>query len=229
MAPDEPSATFRVSPRLVLGIGLMSGGLVLMLDSLGLVDASDYIRFWPLLVIGVGFAKIFQPCASRAGGAFWVVAGAALLSATTGLFSFGHIWPAFLFVLGAHIAWRALAPRTVAPSADPTSRLDMFAFMGGSRRVVASEDFKGGSATAVMGGCEIDLRSASIVVGETAVLDCFAMWGGVDIRVPPDWVVANEATVFLGGVEDKTHPEPGSSKKLILTGLAVMGGVEVKN
>jgi hypothetical protein len=229
MAPDDTTPAFRISPRLVLGIGLMTCGVVLTMDSLGLVDSDRFIRFWPLLLIGMGIAKLFQPCGSRVGSFFWILAGLGLLSTTTDVFSFDQIWPLLLFLLGAHVFWRALRPRVATPTSDPTARIEMFAFMGGSTRSVSSDDFKGGSATAVMGGCEIDLRSASIVPGETAVLDCFAMWGGVDIRVPPDWVVANEATAFLGGIEDKSHPEPGSTKKLILTGLAVMGGVEVKN
>lgn len=229
MAPEDITPAQRITPRLVLGIGLMAGGLILTLDSLGFVEAHDYVRFWPLLVIGVGVAKFLQPCGSRLGGLFWMVGGAALLSATTGLFHIGRIWPLILFLVGAHIAWRSLRPHVAGTSSDPAARLDMIAFMGGSKRAVTSDAFQGGTATAVMGGCEIDLRGASIAPGETAVIDCFAMWGGVELRVPPDWSVINDGLALLGGIDDKTHPEPGASKKLILTGLAFMGGVEIKN
>ena len=51
-----------------------------------------------------------------------------------------------------------------------------------------------------MGGCEIDLRHASID-GE-AVIDIFALWGGVELRVPPDWTVVSRVTPILGGVDD---------------------------
>jgi len=229
MAPEDITPAHRITPRLVLGIGLMAGGLVLTLDSLGLVEARDYLRFWPLLVMSVGVAKFLQPSGSRSGGLFWILAGTILLSATTGLFDIGRIWPLVLFLVGAHIAWRALRPHVAEPSSDPAARLDMFAFMGGSKRAVSSADFKGGTATAMMGGCVIDLTNASLAPGETAVIDCFAMWGGVELRVPPDWTVINDATAFLGGIEDKTHPEPGASKRLVLTGLAMMGGIEIKN
>jgi len=55
------------------------------------------------------------------------------------------------------------------------------------------------------------------------------MWGGIEIKVPEDWVVVNFGTAILGGFENKTRPLPGASKRLVVTGTAIMGGVEVKN
>ena len=82
---------------------------------------------------------------------------------------------------------------------------------------------------AVIGGCEIDLRHASIAEGREAVIDAFALWGGIEIKVPEDWEVVNRGSAFLGGFENKTRPLPGAAKRLVVTGTAIMGGVEVKN
>ena len=84
------------------------------------------------------------------------------------------------------------------------------------------------SLTAVMGGVEIDMRHCTATGGES-VIDVFAMWGGISIRVPHDWQVVSEANAVLGGVEDNAaHVQP-FRHRLVIKGLVLMGGVEVKS
>ena len=66
------------------------------------------------------------------------------------------------------------------------------AILGGVNRGNNSRDFRGGDLTAIIGGCEIDLRQAAIN-GEAAI-DMFAMWGGIEMKVPEDWAVASRVT-----------------------------------
>ena len=82
--------------------------------------------------------------------------------------------------------------------------------------------------SAVMGGCDVDLRDAS-PTSDPLVIQVFAMWGGIDIRVPPGWLVQNEAWPILGGIVDSTTPPTVPTHRVILRGNAFMGGVEVKN
>jgi len=107
--------------------------------------------------------------------------------------------------------------------------LSATAILGGVKRVNNSQDFRGGDATAIMGGCEIDLRPASITPNHEPVLEVFAMWGGIEIRVPPDWTVISKVDPILGGFEDKTMPPKDESKRFVVRGSVVMGGIEVKN
>jgi hypothetical protein len=114
-------------------------------------------------------------------------------------------------------------------AADSNSTISAFVLLGGLKRTNDSQDFRGGEATAIMGGCEIDLRQASIKEGD-AVLDLFAFWGGIEVRIPEDWSVVLEGIPVLGGYEDNSHPPKGDARKrLIIKGYAVMGGVEIKN
>ncbi len=188
-----------------------------------------------------------------------VVIGVVLLIANFGLLPVRQLWPLFLLGLGASIVWKALARRgaegpdvadrikdTIRSSVEGTVRSSMegaprssaeggtspslsaFAVLVGVRRASNAQDFKRGDAFALMGGCELDLREASMKDDE-AVFDVFALMGGVEMRVPDDWVVDNRGFALLGGFVDKTRPVRDAKKRLILTGLAVMGGVEVKN
>ena len=110
-----------------------------------------------------------------------------------------------------------------------SSLLQEFAFMGGGDRVIRSQDFRGGEVTAIMGGFHIDLRAAAMA-GDSATLEIFTLWGGVDLRVPEDWNVVVQGVPILGVFTTTGRPlsaAPGT-KTLILKGTAIMGGVEVK-
>jgi predicted membrane protein len=220
---DSPE--LRVTPRLVIGLTIMLAGLALALDSLGLVDATAVLRFWPLALIAIGIAKWLSP--GRSSGAIvWVVAGMGFLLVTMGRMSFAGVWALVIFFVGANIAWRALRPPSVA--ADVTTGVDLVQFMGGTKTNVTTE-FKGGQAMAVMGGVEIDFRHAILSEGNEAVLDNFAFWGGIVIRVPEEWEVISRGSAFLGGFVNSTRSAPGATRRLVVTGTAIMGGVEVKN
>lgn len=224
----EPSSQeMKVTPRVVLGLSVMLAGLILALDSLGFVDGGALFRFWPLALVAVGVVKLLTPGPQAMTGLFWIAAGGAALLVTHGRMSFAGVWAIILFFVGAKIAWKALRPVT-APK-DPAAALDMLQFMGGTKTVVTTQDFKGGQATAVMGGCEIDLRHASMPEGRPAVLDTFAFWGGIEIRVPDDWEVVSQGSAALGGFVNNARSAPGAKRRLVVTGLAIMGGVEVKN
>jgi hypothetical protein len=48
--------------------------------------------------------------------------------------------------------------------------------------------------------------------------------------VPEDWTVVSHLVPIMGGVEDKTRPpQTATSHRLTLRGMALMGGVEIKN
>ena len=76
-------------------------------------------------------------------------------------------------------------------------------------------------------GGELDLRQASMQT--EATIHVFAMWGGIQIKVPTDWSVVTNGIPLLGGIEDKSVPTTTSTKRLIIEGYAIMGGVEIKN
>ena len=218
--------------RLAFGLCVMLVGGLLTLDNVGLLEARQFIRFWPVLLIGMGVAKVFYARSSRVrrhGGYVLIAVGIVVLLVNFGFLHFRQAFALCLLAVGANIVWRAARSPQAPPSvvADPSKHLDVLALLGGIQRAIGAQDFQGGSATAVMGGCEIDLSKASIE--GKAVLNTFAFWGGIDIKVPPDWAVETQGVALLGGFADSSRRPDDDSKKLILTGYALMGGVEVHN
>lgn len=218
--------------RLFLGLAVMLFGLALALDNFGLFQLRYLLRFWPVVLIVLGATRLSR--SAREGGPpdglVMTSVGVLFLLMTLDILRFKQAFALFLLAAGGAMVLRAVR-RGPADGGGPvgTERLDAFALLGGVQRVSRSNDFRGGNASATLGGCEIDLRQATILDGETAVLDAMAFMGGVEVKVPEDWTVETRGIAVLGGFEDKTRRPLDDRKKLVVTGLAVMGGVEVKN
>jgi hypothetical protein len=102
--------------------------------------------------------------------------------------------------------------------------------MGGTRRAGRWVSPGSMNAVAIMGGVEVDFRDA-ILTSEVTEVTCFAFWGGVEVTVPPDVNVETNGFALMGGFEqnDKVPTRPGDGAPTIrITGMALMGGVEVK-
>jgi len=231
MESDRAAAHFAF--RLVLGTSILLFGLLLTLDNFGLLEARRFIRLWPVLLIGLGLAKLSHGwnAATRPAASFLILLGTGLLLVNLQLVQGRLVMALFYLVLGAAILWRAVrTPRPVAPppEVDPNRILEVSSLMGSVQRGMSTQDFRGGSVSAVMGASEIDLRKASIESGEV-ILNASAWWGGIEIRVPADWTVESRGVALMGAFEDTSRRPDDARKRLIVTGYAVMGGVEIKN
>jgi predicted membrane protein len=223
----------RLATQVVFGVIAILLGILLMLDNLNVIDAGDYLAYWPALLVVLGLVKILQPATSgRAWGVVLVIIGGVLLLRALDLYHirFRDFWPLLLILFGGALLWRTFVRRKItAEGVSDDSLLNGTAILGGFKRTITSQDFRGGEITAVMGGYEIDLRQAAIR-GEEAVINIFAFWGGVEVRVPDTWAVVMKGVPILGGFADETRANAGpGAKRLVVTGTAIMGGAEVKN
>ena len=68
---------------------------------------------------------------------------------------------------------------------------------------------------------------------EQAVIDVNVVCGGLEVRVPENWLVVNRAATIFGGVEDKTvqsRVEPNAKAPIVvITGSVVFGGISLRN
>jgi len=233
-----------LTPRLIVGLAIALFGVVLVMDRLNLLMADQVLRWWPAVVIAVG-ALIFKQTrhvGHGANGIVVMVIGGWLLLNTLGIISIGFwqlFWPLVMIGIGSALVLQAMGRRSrETPAGDADDTLTIFAVLGGSKRHSASSHFRGGEVTAFMGGYQIDLRQATIPPGEEAVLDIFTAMGGGEIIVPASWTVATPIVPIMGGIDDKRlAPLPGAvgiaggkaAPRLVLRGLLMMGGIEIKS
>ena len=226
-----------LSSRLIVGIVIILLGGLLLADNLDLLNARHVLRaLWPLVLVAVGVAMVRGPDRRRSRAWGWVLI-------TVGVWIFldrigwvhMSLWelliPGLLLFVGGSLVWRAVSgPPPEAPSGDDHAEfVRSFAFMSACELRPVSRPFRGADLNAVMGGVKLDLTDARME-SESALIDVFAFWGGVEIHVPPDWTVTSRVTTLLGGFIDKRRPTSVvPSKTLILRGTIVMSGIEVKN
>jgi predicted membrane protein len=227
-----------VTSRLIFGLVVIALGVLFTLDNLGVLEAGEILRWWPALLLAYGVTRLTGLYGRRntVPGIVFTLAGALLLLHEFGLIHVNpwDFWPVVLVVLGASMV--AGATRRARDAATPPgsgvasdSTLSTFAMWSGIERKVVSLDFRGGDVTAIMGGVEIDLRQAKMPGGR-AVIDVTVMWGGVELYVPGDWTVTVEALPLMAGIEDATRAPAGEIRgNLVLKGVVLMGGVEIKN
>jgi predicted membrane protein len=226
----------RLSPQIVLGLIIIGIGTLFLLDNFGMVYAEDYLRFWPALLVIYGLVKVVFPerPSSRFWGAMLALFGALLLARRLHWVYVDpwELWPIFLIAIGGMMLWkssmRGRNATTLPGSASEDSIIQGTAIMSGFRRVSSSQDFRGGELTAIMGGVEVDLRGAGLK--QEAVINVFAFWGGIEMKVPQDWTVIVRGTPIMGGIEHKAFPgKQDPAKRLIIDGQVIMGGVEISN
>ena len=91
---------------------------------------------------------------------------------------------------------------------------------------VTSQNFKGGSITAIFGGAKIYLREAKIA--ENCTLDLTAIFGGVEVLVAENVNVETSGTGIFGGFDSKVPTRANAIGKINIQGEAILGGVEIK-
>lgn len=235
MSESAPNKLY--STKLVVGVLIIGLGLLLLAGNLGLISVRYVLRnFWPVALITIGLLMITQR-ESRRGkqwGWVWLLLGIWVLGERLDWIDVS-IWqlffPTVLLAVGGILVWRAIVVQQTQDdtSGEPAEFVRSFAILSGNEFRPVSRPFRGADLSAVMGGLKLDLTAAKME-SDTASIEVFSFWGGIEINVPPDWAVTSRVTAFMGGFMDRRRPSSVvPTKTLTVRGFAFMGGVEVKN
>lgn len=101
------------------------------------------------------------------------------------------------------------------------------AAVGGSRsEAFQSIEFPGGELKAVFGGVTLDLHDA--IVTRDIVINCTAVFGGIDIMVPNTAQIKISGTPIFGGIKNETRNNPSAEHVIYINVICMFGGVTIK-
>jgi hypothetical protein len=135
-----------------------------------------------------------------------------------------------LFELGfwaGSLASALLMKRMFPSRGDAESdEVALVAILDGIELKSHARSFRGGSMFTWLGGIAVDLKDAELADG--AHLEVGSVFGGIAIRVPPEWRVDARVKTFGGGVAVKApEPHSDSAPTLTIDGFAAFGGIAV--
>ncbi|MBN2433059.1 MAG: hypothetical protein JXQ27_16425 [Acidobacteria bacterium] len=224
--------------KILFALAIILLGLLALLDNIGINLDVNFWKYWPAILILIGCGQLFQPREYRQyfSGLLFLTAGVLLLANNLieeFYFSIWELWPLVLVFFGVKLLKDGIwGSRKARISKD---FINITAILGGGDFKYTSRDLQGGQVTAFLGGCKADLRDSDFT-GDQLTIDVTAFMGGAEIVVPRHWQVTIQGVPILGGIDNKAEyepPAPGErtlpAKHLVVKGVVMFGGVEVKN
>src|SRR5688500_12082737 len=97
----------RITPRLIVGLAILTFGVLWTLDNLGYVEAAMFLQWWPVVLIALGVARLFDRSSSKFGSFIFIFIGAVLLADNLDQmdWDFTDFIPIFVALVGARLVW----------------------------------------------------------------------------------------------------------------------------
>lgn len=226
-----------VNHRIWVGLALVILGGLFLLDNYNIIyfDVPYWIFRWQSILIIIGLLVLASSDNKSVGIVLIVIGGIGYAP---------ELWPLLLIGLGIYVLYKRRdtlghkhnktetnTTNTERGSTSPKDIINDVAIFGGGKKVIQSDNFKGGNITAIFGGSEIDLTDCKLAEGENTI-DVFIMFGGTDIIAPRDWKILIDVLPIFGGFSEKRMRDPNlvqdPERTLVIKGIAVFGGGSVK-
>ena len=239
-APEQKGKGFPGKAS-ALGVIVIAAGLLLLARNTGFLDVtlSRILFSWEMLLIAIGVVNIFWRQSLWSGVILIAVGGFFLLV------NFYHMpfdtWqlylPALIILVGLKMIFGTSKhghnflkePMFKQTMGNEDFFEDVAVFGGGERRIV-TPNFKGGRMVAAFGGSKIDLTHSNIETASRPTIEVVCIFGGSTLLVPSDWNVRVEVFNIFGGYVDKRiTSQVDLSKTVIIKGVTIFGGGEVKS
>ena len=221
--------------KIIWGIVLVIAGILLAVNSLGLADINIFFDGWWTLIIIIPCLIGFFTDGDKTGSLIGLAVGVVLLLCSQNIIDWDLvsklIVPALVVIVGAKMIFGTFK------SNKSNKVMDEVVSSGGDVRAVTAtfsgqdvryngEIFTGAEYNAIFGGIECDLRSA--VIDKDCVIKVTAIFGGIDIFLPPNVNVKVNSNSFFGGISNKSNNGNTNSVTVYIEGTCLFGGVDIK-
>lgn len=244
----------RNSFSIFIGLTGIAIGAFYLAQSFGYLTGFELSDYWPLLLILFGASRIINPHSNSSyfWGPVFIGVGALFMAYNLNQLPFNpaKFWPVILIIVGLWIIVRSLfglgrCRTSVCGGVSSTAgkyhhkyqaidsvlndnELDISLTMSGGKYICTSKEFKGGTIRVRAAGAELDLTSVETSLEEIPLFIDLKL-GGIEIRVPQNWIINYKGTTTMGSVQDHTRPPVNPSKKLVISGDLALAGIEIRN
>ncbi len=223
---------------IIWGIAIVALGVIFGGNAIGLFNFDVFFDGWWTLFIIVPSAISLITEKERLQSLAFLGAGIIMLLAAQHVFEWEVAWKAilalFLILIGLSIIFRSIfhskndkeVEKKVKDADDKTMDAQTAVFSG-SERVYNDEVFSGSNMVAVFGGAELDLRKAKFT--KDTVIKAFALFGGVEIKVPEDVNIKSKSGFIFGGISDDRKGESKGEYTIYIDAAGGFGGITISD
>ncbi len=210
--------------NLFWGILLIVVGILFLGRNMDWWDFSIFFDgWWTLFLIVPSVISLVRR--EGIGTSFLILAlGVLMLLACQDVIEWSTIWkifvPLIIIVIGLSIIF---ANRKVKGKEIKANAKEYVAIFSGVDEVInkIESDFK---ITSIFGGVELDMRDVKL--DSDLVIDCFTLFGGIDIKLPKDVKVEVNGLPIFGGVENK-YRNHDAKVTVYINHTTIFGGVDL--
>jgi len=218
--------------RIIWGLVLVALGVLFGLNELNILPFELFFKgWWTLFIIVPSLVGLFTE-RDKLGNLIGLLFGVFFLLCAWDILSYSLLWelalPVVIVIVGLKLIFSSKKPQAegTAPTDTPVGTPRGVAVFSGQELRFSGQVFHGAEAIAVFGG--VELYAGDALIQSDCTIRTTAVFGGVDIHLPPTVNVKVISSGLFGGVEEKhAHAPIEGAPTVYVYATAVFGGVDI--
>ena len=220
--------------KIIGGLLLIALAVLLALNSLGVIEFELFFDgWWTLFIIVPSLAALIEN-KNKTDSIISLLIGIIFLLCARDILSWDMVWklalPVILASIGIKIiisAFRKKKSHRIVKEikVDGKNLQKGIAVFSGTELNFDNTVFDGADLVACFGGVECDLRHA--IIDKDCIIHACCVFGGIDIKVPDNVKVVNNASSIFGGI-DVIKSNNSATHTIYIDGICVFGGIDIQ-